>query len=963
MRKLYLPMAALLCFTAVCTFSCKNQSETNTTVKELAEEQEGGESDEGYDGPLERDLLEFEKTKDPALNRVPYERMYNAIKYAETLKDQNGFSLFSGIWTERGPDFDSVGPSNGNGRGGTGSNRNVGGYTAGRIRGVLVDASDPTGNTVWVGGVAGGLWKTTNLLSNSYTWQAINDNFENMAISSICQDPTNPDVMYFSTGEPTSNADAVIGLGVFKSIDHGVTWNRLTNTATLQRCFKIDCDAEGNVYLATRTAGSYLVRSNNGGGTWTNIAPVSSICTDFEFSAGGRMHGSFGYSGGTTQIRYVNNPGTATTANWLTPTGITTTANRIELGVKGDTIQAGIINTSNNLTQSYRSFDGGQTYTLNNTTAYTTALSNTQGWYDVTFVVDPNDATKMIGAGVDAYRSSDTGKTVQRLTYWVSTTPYVHADHHFLKWWNIGGETRMLIGCDGGLFLSRDNGSTWDDKNKGLNIKQFYSVAVHPTETNTFLAGAQDNGTHQLKQAGLSYSIEVTGGDGAYVHIDQVNPQFQFGAYVYNQYRRSIDNGASWTSFNLSSTTGRFINPFDFDNTLKVLYGGYGAGQMLRWNNPTTATSTANALRDVVNTDAVTGTSLGSPSAFQVSPNTPNRLFVGTGSGRVVRIENASTTTGTAAGDVTNISGPSFSGYVSCVAVGNTDNNLLATISSYGVTQVWLSNDAGASWVSADGNLPDMPVRWAVFNPTNNDQAIIATEAGVWVTMNLNGSSTSWFPSPGFPTVRTDMLRLRPTDGLLAAGTHGRGIFTTTLSQALPVRDVKLSGNLTGDGLSLLNWTSHDETKNTKFVVQYSLDGINFSKVGEVPYTVKQYRHSFSAPVGYYRIMAAEPGQSPIFSNIVSLRNTGKVKGLEVRISPNPITGNAANATISSSTAGNFTWNFFDMGGKMLQTGNGNLPAGGSQNIVLNTAGLPAGMYQLKLVQGGSTSVVAVIKQ
>lgn len=87
------------------------------------------------------------------------------------------------------------------------------------------------------------------------------------------------------------------------------------------------------------------------------------------------------------------------------------------------------------------------------------------------------------------------------------------------------------------------------------------------------------------------------------------------------------------------------------------------------------------------------------------------------------------------------------------------------------------------TWSQIDGNLPDMPVRWAMFYPGDNTKAIIATETGVWQTSLINGASTLWNPETGFPNVRTDMLQYRTSDGLLAAATHGRGIFSAALEQ------------------------------------------------------------------------------------------------------------------------------------------------------------------------------------
>jgi hypothetical protein len=80
-----------------------------------------------------------------------------------------------------------------------------------------------------------------------------------------------------------------------------------------------------------------------------------------------------------------------------------------------------------------------------------------------------------------------------------------------------------------------------------------------------------------------------------------------------------------------------------------------------------------------------------------------------------------------------------------------------------------------------------MPIRWVLFDPRNNDWALIATELGVWSTDNLNGASTDWQPTnSGFANVRVDMLQLRPSDNTLAAATHGRGLFTAVIPTGPP---------------------------------------------------------------------------------------------------------------------------------------------------------------------------------
>jgi hypothetical protein len=112
---------------------------------------EDDEENEKYDGPAERMRQEFEATKDPRLGRVPRERYMTALQKTvdSRLSGVMGVSAY-GSWTERGPNSDVVGPSNGNTR----PNNDV---TSGRMRAILVDANDASGNTVFVGGVDGGI--------------------------------------------------------------------------------------------------------------------------------------------------------------------------------------------------------------------------------------------------------------------------------------------------------------------------------------------------------------------------------------------------------------------------------------------------------------------------------------------------------------------------------------------------------------------------------------------------------------------------------------------------------------------------------------------------------------------------------------------------------------------------------------------------------------------------------------
>ncbi len=353
-----------------------------------------------------------------------------------------------------------------------------------------------------------------------------------------------------------------------------------------------------------------------------------------------------------------------------------------------------------------------------------------------------------------------------------TVTQYVHADQHTAVW----NGTQVLIGCDGGIFYSANAGSTFFSRNSGLRLKQFYSCAVHPSTTNYFLAGAQDNGCHAFANAGLSSSTEVNGGDGAFVHIDQDEPQYQYTAYVYAQYHRSSDGGVNWTDVNYSNSIGSFINPTDYDDGNNRMYTTGSGGQFVRWENPQTgSTFTPIAMASFAG---------GTVTGIKVSPFTSNRVFFGTSNGKIIKADNAQQASPAA----TDITGAGMTAAtVSCIATGTSDNNLLATFSNYGAAHIWVNTTGAAGgWVNISGNIPDIPVRWAMFYPEDNTKAIVATEMGVYETALINGASTVWTADASFPTVRTDMLQYRKGDGTVAAATHGRGLWTTTVPFTTP---------------------------------------------------------------------------------------------------------------------------------------------------------------------------------
>jgi len=790
-------------------------------------DEDADENEDGVDDDIRaRAHQEFIQKRDPKLNRVPVERLLvarqkrneflNNIKHRINNKPQNspanplGNSLapssptpgaspgsISGLqWQERGPN-------------------NVGG----RTRALMFDMGDAANGykRVIAGGVGGGLWITGDITASPVQWTKVNDFFDNIAISCIAQNPANPLEIYAGTGEGFYNEDQIQGLGVWKSSDGGATWAQLPSSAGFKYINAILVDKNGSVYIAGLSNtfvypfGSFGVeQSTDGGNTWNNVVNSGEVGADLQMAANGDVYASTGiiYSNGHIYMSdyTVNGANTGNAGTWtnITPaangviTPGTTNWDRIKLATAPS--DANIVyaffepdNTvvsSTNLKSVQQYNKSANTWTVK--TVPTEAFANGQSWYSIAAAVDPNNSGILYAGSLDAEKSTDGGSTWTQDTHWnypTSNSLYVHADHHAYVYFP-GSSSRLMMGTDGGVFYTANADATpsFAEKNDGYNVTQFYSVALHPTNYNYALAGAQDNGSEKLQGAGIGSSTTATGGDGADVFIDQTNGNIQVTSYVYDQYYVSTNNGASFSGLQHYGN-GQFINPTAYDPSTKSLYGGSASGYFYRAEN---------ILSPTYAEVAVSGFASANVMAVTVSPITANRVYFGLDNGSVVRVDNAQTGTSLTG----TVIAPVISGYVtvSCIAVDTTnEDHILVTYSNYGVTHIIETKNASAAtptWTNLDGNLPDMPVRWAMFYPGDPTQAIIATELGVWTTDLINGTSTVWDPTnTGLANVEVDMLTYRASDRTLAAATHGRGVFTSTLPIAFK-SDASL-GNLT----------------------------------------------------------------------------------------------------------------------------------------------------------------------
>jgi PKD repeat protein len=877
--------------------------ETNGNDDREREEEE--ERENKTDRPDLAFLQNVEMTKDPVLGYVPYERLEKAREEMQQMISANKTSLaISGVnWESRGP-------------------KDVGG----RTRALMFDPNDATKKKVWAGGVGGGLWYTNDITATTPVWTQIDNGlWDNIAITTMAYNPANTQEFYVGTGEGWFNGGAQRGGGIWKTTNGGTTWALLASTATgaynssnhFHYVNKIVVKNNGTVFAATRgyfINNGGIMRSTNGGTSWSRVqtAYVASTtyydrAADIEVAANGDLYASFGIFGSPKLFKSTNtNNGGSGTWTDLSSNIVMANAQRIELACAPS--DANVVyavaqgGSGDNDTEWFKkSIDGGTTWSSiaiprmvnDNVTHFT----RSQAWYDLVLAVHPTNANYVIAGGIDLHRTTNGGTSWTGISHWYGGfgKPYVHADNHVIAF-RPGASNEMIFGNDGGVYYSTNAGNSAETpsfsiKNANYNVTQYYACATkNEPNSHYFLAGAQDNGTQKFIYPKIGTTTNASGGDGAFCHIDQINPNIQISSYTFNSLYRSLDGGISFPSLLNDQTTGHFINPSEYDSQRKILYAASN-NDLLKKIIGIDATASASDIAISVGTAQV--------STLKMSPYN-DVLFLGITNGRIYKLTNASTASPTLTRIDNGLAGASW---VSSIDVGANDNQLLVTYSNYGVTSVYETTNGGTAWNSKEGNLPDMPIRWAIYNPNDRNQVLAATELGVWTTDNFQpGTSAApvWGVSnTNLANVRCDMLKYRPADKMVVLATHGRGLFTSDIFTTSTIADFAVETRASCLGSITASFSDGSIKPNNSWA--WDIDNN-----GTTDYTTQNPTHTYTAPGLYSVKLTVNGGTATVTKEkYILVTNGGPVAG--PACSSNSNSGNGFGIGISYFSLGSIS--------------------------------------------------------
>lgn len=403
----------------------------------------------------------------------------------------------------------------------------------GRIDDIAVAETTP--KTIYLGAAAGGLWKSTD---SGMTWTPIFEQEPNPSIGAVAVAPSNPSIVWVGTGEANNRQSASWGDGVYKSTDGGKTWSHmgLDDTQCVGRVV-IDPTNPDVVYIAAvghlwgPNSERGLFKTSDGGKTWnkvlfinddtgvTDVAIDPQSPTTLYAAAYERRRTTWGFNGGGPNSGvYKSTDGGANWTKLTTDLPNTGDVGRIAVAVyrkDPNIVYALIQNTKDGGV--YRSEDKGATWKK-------MGSEDPRPSYFSQIRIDPNNDLRIWMGGVNLYYSEDGGKTFNQ-----QRVRDVHSDFHGI-WIDPESSNFMLVGCDGGVYESRDAGRDWDHLNV-MPLGQAYEVGYDNQQPYHLCAGYQDNaewcGPSRTWFAGgipNSAWFMVGGGDGFYVKPDPADP-------------------------------------------------------------------------------------------------------------------------------------------------------------------------------------------------------------------------------------------------------------------------------------------------------------------------------------------------------------------------------------------------------------------------------------------------------
>lgn len=451
----------------------------------------------------------------------------------------------------------------------------------------------------------------------------------------------------------------------------------------------------------------------------------------------------------------------------------------------------------------YRSDDGGATWKRTHK-EYLDAVFNTYGYVFATVHVSPTNPNKIIIPGFQIIKSEDGGQTWQGMN-----APNVHADHHVI-WMDPKNDNHIILGNDGGLNITYDNGKTWFFANTPA-LGQFYAVNVDMEKPYNVYGGLQDNGVwygpstykHDYGwYAEGNYPYKpIGGGDGMQVAVDTRDNNLVYTGSQFGYYFRLNKRTGERKSLSVPSEIGEPKHRWNWQTPIMLSRHNQDIVYWCsnRFNRSMDKGETFKSISGDLTKGAKTGdVPYGTLVTIDESPLHFGLIYVGSDDGLIHVSKDGGYTWNNISVNKTDVAGQPDLWVSRVVASAYNEATVYCSLNGYRnddfKSYIYQSNDYGQTWTKIGLDLPAEPVNVIKEDPKNSNILYVGTDHGVYISLNKGQSFMQM--RGGLPATPVHDLVIHPRDNELVLGTHGRSIWIADVSFIQQMADTLIAKDI-----------------------------------------------------------------------------------------------------------------------------------------------------------------------
>ena len=660
----------------------------------------------------------------------------------------NSYTSGNGTWELAGP---SILPTNGTGQ--------LNGM--GRMSCVAFDPIDSS--KMYAGSPTGGFFVSDDA---GVSWEASSDGLTRLGVSSIVVHPTNTSIIYIGTGD--RDAGDTQGYGVWRSADSGVTWSSLNIGMGNRTVNEIIMDPTDPDIMLAACDNNRIYRTTDGGLSWT---PSASLGTNPKDMAYHPTNSQIVYASGTQFHKSTDGGITWTQITSVLPAS----PQRMAIAVSIDEpnwvyILAG---DSNGLIGIYQSTDSGINFFTRRTTpnilGYSLDGSSSGGTpsNQLSISADPTDANIIYTAGINVWKSTDGGTSMNSVSYWVGPSAGrdgLFSGTNFMVFSPFDND--LYVTNNGGIGETSDAGITWDEYYNGLSVSMVYKIGVSNQTEGKVIMGQEWTGTVLMEDG--EFTTEI-GGSGVECAIDPTDDNYVYGSLPNGDIRRSTNGGLTFSSIGfVIPEQGAYVTPFKIDpNNSNTMFAGYDNVWL---NDDVKNTTTWTQISNFANTANIRD--------LAIAPSNSNVVYISKNDNSFRKSSNALS------------SNPTWTDLSANLPVNNEpvdieidpldENHLFIALNN----NIYESLNGGSSWTDISGTLPNINLNTIVLDYESSQGALyVGMDVGIYYK---DDTMADWsLYADGLPNVEITELEIQYASSTcsskLYAGTYGRGLWRSDL--------------------------------------------------------------------------------------------------------------------------------------------------------------------------------------